>query len=295
MKKIDSLTVKFRDRTVGTLSLTPDNRQCVFGYDREWLGDGFSISPELPLRQGVFIAKPMPFNGNFGVFEDSLPDGYGRYLLHKALMREGINDTDLSALDRLAIVGKGGMGGLTFSPSIDILERNADFSDFDVLQTKALEVLGERQDGDAEMLLYNSGNSGGARPKAIYEDADGHWLVKFRHIYDPKDIGKQEYKYNAIARDCGITVPDFKLINGRYFASRRFDIAPDGNRRHTATAGGLLRSLLAIRCLIMTICLPSRGFLPKVRQMSRRCIAGWSSTILWITRMTIARISVLLL
>ena len=26
-----------------------------------------------------FITKPRPFYGNFGVFEDSLPDGYGRY------------------------------------------------------------------------------------------------------------------------------------------------------------------------------------------------------------------------
>ena len=43
---------------------------------------------------GLFIAKPSPFYGNFGVFEDSLPDGYGRYLLHKALLKEGINDTN---------------------------------------------------------------------------------------------------------------------------------------------------------------------------------------------------------
>ena len=109
MKKIDRLSVKYHDRNVGTMSLTPDNRLCVFEYDREWLADGFSISPlELPLKPGMFIAKPTPFNGDFGIFEDSLPDGYGRYLLHKALRREGINDSDLSALDRLSIVGSGG-------------------------------------------------------------------------------------------------------------------------------------------------------------------------------------------
>ena len=111
MKKIDRLSVKFHDRNVGTMSLTPDNRLCVFEYDHEWLADGFSISPlELPLKPGLFIAKPTPFNGDFGSFEDSLPDGYGRYLLHKALQREGINDSDMSALDRLSIVGSGGMG-----------------------------------------------------------------------------------------------------------------------------------------------------------------------------------------
>ena len=115
MKQIDHLTVQYHHRTVGTLSLTPDDKLCVFEYDKQWLVDGFSISPlELPLRQGLFIAKPSPFYGNFGIFEDSLPDGYGRYLLHKALKREGVNDFDLSSLDRLSIVGSSGMGALAY-------------------------------------------------------------------------------------------------------------------------------------------------------------------------------------
>ncbi len=230
----------FHDRTVGQLSLTPDNRLNVFEYDKSWLADGFSISPlELPLKPGVFIAKPQPFYGNFGVFEDSLPDGYGRYLLHKALLRNGINDSDLSSLDRLALVGENGMGALTYSPSLNF-DREEVVTDFDRLQQIALEVLKEQQDKDAGLLLYNSGNSGGARPKAVFSDSEGHWIIKFRHTYDPEDIGLQEAQYNGIARNCGIIVPDFRLINGRYFASRRFDIDSSGNRIHTSTAGGLM-------------------------------------------------------
>lgn len=168
MKKTDSLDVMFRGRAVGKLSLTPDGRLNVFEYDRSWLADGFSISPlELPLKPGIFAAKPQPFYGNFGIFEDSLPDGYGRYLLHKALLRKGINDYDLSSLDRLAIVGENGMGALTYAPAVN-LEPEAPVTDFDRLQEIALEVLKEHQDTDAEMLLYNSGNSGGARPKAVF-------------------------------------------------------------------------------------------------------------------------------
>lgn len=76
MKDIELLTVHYAERMVGTLSLTPDNHLCTFEYDKQWLADGFSLSPlELPLRQGIFIAKPQPFYGNFGVFEDCLPDG----------------------------------------------------------------------------------------------------------------------------------------------------------------------------------------------------------------------------
>ena len=261
MIKIDRLTVNYNDRPVGMLSLTPDNKLCAFEYAKEWLVDGFSISPlELPLRTGLFLAKPTPFYGNFGIFEDCLPDGYGRYLLHKFLQKEGIDDSQLSSLDRLSIVGTGGMGALTFQHVTKLQPAN-DVTDFDLLQEKALEVLKEKQDEDAGLLLYNSGNSGGARPKAVFTDADGHWL------------------YNEVARKCGICVPDFKLINNKYFATRRFDIADDGTRIHTATAGGLLCLSLADPVLDYSNLLALTGYLTQnpmdVEEMYRRMLFNY--------------------
>ena len=277
---IDSLTVKYHDMVVGTLSLTPDNRLCAFEYSKEWLAEGFSISPlELPLKGGLFIAKPTPFAGNFGVFEDSLPDGYGRYLLHKELLKIGIDDMQLSALDRLSIVGNDGMGSLTYEPATNINKVESKVLDLDILQTKALEVLREQQDTDAGLLLYNSGNSGGCRPKAIFSDADGHWIVKFRHTYDPQDMGQQEFHYNEVARRCGIEVPDFKLMNDKYFATKRFDIMPDGERLHTVTAGGLLCLSLSQPMLDYSNLLALTGYLtqnPKeVEEMFRRMVFNY--------------------
>ena len=279
MTKIDKLSVKYHDRKVGTLTFDPDGQLCVFEYDKEWRIDGFSISPlELPLKEGIFLAKPMPFNGNFGIFEDSLPDGYGRYLLMKTLRKEGIKESDLSALDRLSIVGESGMGALTYSP-INKIITGTETDDFDMLQKKALEVLKERQDNDAELLLFNSGNSGGARPKAVFSDTEGHWLVKFRHFYDPKDIGEQEFIYNETARKCGINVPDFKLVNGKYFATKRFDIAPEGERIHTATSGGLLGISLGNPVLDYSNLLALTGFLTQnekdVEEMYRRMVFNY--------------------
>lgn len=279
MKKIDHITVRYHDRIVGQLSLTPDDKLCAFEYDKQWLADGFSISPlELPLQQGLFIAKLSPFQGDFGIFEDSLSDGYGRYLLHKALQREGVNDSDLSSLDRLSIVGSGGMGALTYHPETHISINNG-IADFDLLQQKALEVLKEQQDTDAGLLLYNSGNSGGARPKAVFHDDEGHWLVKFRHTYDPKDIGLQEFHYNEVARQCGINVPDFKLINGRYFATRRFDIDANDHRIHVATAGGLLCLSLQNPVLDYGNLLALTGFLTQsgreVEELFRRMVFNY--------------------
>lgn len=279
MKRIDKLTVKYNGINVGTLSLTPDNKLCAFEYDKAWLAEGFSISPlELPLKPGLFIAKAEPFYGNFGIFEDSLPDGYGRYLLHKALLKEGIDDRNLTSLDRLSIVGNSGMGALTYEPATTLFKENETL-DFDLLQEKALEVLKEQQDTDAGFLLYNSGNSGGCRPKAIFTDDEGHWLVKFRHTYDPQDMGLQEYHYNKVARKCGINVPDFKLTNGKYFTTRRFDLADNGERIHMATAGGLLGISLSAPVLDYSNLLALTGYLTQrpadVEEMYRRMVFNY--------------------
>ena len=279
MTKIDKLTVRYHGEVVGVISLTPDDKRLAFEYDPHWIADGFSISPlGLPLKPDLFLAKPTPLYGNFGIFEDSLPDGYGRYLLHKALLREGIDDRNLSVIERLSIVGSNGMGALTYEPET-IIGKEKEVTDFDMLQQKALEVLKEQQDNDAGLLLYNSGNSGGCRPKAIYTDAEGHWLVKFRHTYDPKDLGLQEYHFNEVARRCGIDVPDFKLVNGKYFATRRFDLTNEGERIHTATAGGLLCLSLSEPVLDYGNLLALTGYLTQkstyVEEMYRRMVFNY--------------------
>lgn len=57
MKRITSVTVKYHNQEVGKLSMTPDNTQCVFQYNRKWTAEGFSISPiQLPLNSKLYIA-----------------------------------------------------------------------------------------------------------------------------------------------------------------------------------------------------------------------------------------------
>lgn len=275
MKLVNRLTVTYRNRIVGVLTMTPDNRCCAFQYDRAWVADGFSISPlELPLKPDLFIAKPEPFWGNFGIFEDSLPDGYGRYLLHRMLKKQGINDRELTPLQRLSIVGSSGMGALCYIPETYIGDEKSHL-ELDELQQIALDVLSEKSDKDEEVLYFKSGNSGGCRPKCLINDAEGSWLVKFRHTYDPKDMGSMEYHYNEIARQCKISVPDFKLIEGKYFASRRFDIE-NGVRLHIATAGALLNESISQPRLEYKILLHLTGYLTQdpeqVEEMFKRMV-----------------------
>ena len=229
----------YHDRKVGILSMG-NHSCCQFEYDRTWLREGFSISPlQLPLKAGLFSANWQPFNGNFGIFEDSLPGGYGEHLLRKVLRREGVDYNSLTPVQRLSIVGRSGMGALCYVPESKVGKIVSNLT-LDEMQGLALEVLSEKNDEGAGLLLTGSGNSGGVRPKCLYSDETGHWLVKFRHIFDPVDIGQQEYQYNVLAQQAGIVVPKFRLMEGKYFATRRFDLDEQGERLHVATASGLL-------------------------------------------------------
>lgn len=73
------------------------------------------------MRQGVFIAKPRPFEGGFGVFDDCLPDGWGLLVLDRYLQKKGANPRTLTLLDRLAIVGSAGRGALEFRPDRSVI------------------------------------------------------------------------------------------------------------------------------------------------------------------------------
>ncbi len=247
MIDVKKINVLLRDEPVGTLQRDPANGVCVFEYDKGWLANGFSLSPtELPLQSGLFYADKDKFGGGFAVFEDSLPDGYGLYLLDRMLRKQNTSLMELNPLQRLSIIGTAGMGALTYLPMMTGFHAQKELEDIaqlDHLQEEALKVLSEKGGGDESYLYYNSANSGGARPKTALRSRDGsHWLVKFRHVYDPEDIGKSEFLYMKTARACGITIPRIGLVKDRYFAIERFDFAPDGKKRHVVTAAALLKT-----------------------------------------------------
>ncbi len=240
LKLPQSLRVQYHGTDVGILTMSPDNTRCIFRYDSHWLADGFSISPlELPLKTGLQAARTGNFYGNFGVFEDSMPDGYGNYLLDRILQKYGTSLSEMTPVERLSLVGTKGMGALCFIPET-VINTRADAVTLDSMQQDALDVLSEKDFSKTETLYANSGNSGGCRPKCLWNDGEGRWLVKFRHTYDPTDMGKKEYGILELAKKCGITVPRARLFNGKYLGTERFDITPDGTRIHVATASGLL-------------------------------------------------------
>lgn len=243
MDRINRLDVFYHDRIVGTMALHK-GRLGAFEYNDEWLIDGFSISPfSLPLEKRVFIPDVDPFEGLFGVFSDSLPDGWGRLLVDRLMRREGMDPNELACLDRLAIVGDSGMGALTYRPHVNIGSPSENQS-LDEVAEMCRHILGSQECENLDYLFEKGGSSGGARPK-INAEVDGEeWIIKFPSTYDSQDIGKQEYEYALCAKKCGIEMEEVRLFPSvktpGYFGTRRFD--RNGMRPHMVSAAGLLET-----------------------------------------------------
>lgn len=281
MVDVKKIQVLYRNLPVGILQMDASRGVCVFEYEKSWLADGFSLSPtELPLQSGLMYADKDKLGGVFATFEDSLPDGYGLYLLDRILRKQGSSLEEITPLQRLSIIGNGGMGALTYQPVMTGFQAQAELEgeqQLDYLQEEALKVLSEKSGGDASLLYYNSSNSGGARPKTVMRAQDGsHWLVKFRHTYDPADIGQTELLYMQTARECGITIPRIGLVRDKYFAIERFDYAPDGQRLHVLTASALLKTDFRYQDADYTNLLALTGYLTQdpiqVEEMFRRMV-----------------------
>ena len=246
MKQNKALQVLFDNRVVGTLALAA-NHKVVFQYDDSWLEQGFSIIPfSLPLENQVFVPTKDYFDGLFGVFADSLPDHWGRLLLKRLLLAHEQNPDKLTVIDRLAIVGKSGMGALTYYPEQSFSEEN-DNTDLDELAFQCQKILHTEYSDKLDELYRLGGTSGGARPKIMTTINDEDWIIKFSAHVDGENAGKMEYDYSCCARKCGITMSETKLFPSEvcegYFGIKRFDRISDisGTKRvHMLTAAALL-------------------------------------------------------
>lgn len=170
------------------------------------------------MRSGVFIAKPHPFEGGFGVFDDCLPDGWGLLVLDRYLQQKGINPRSLTLLDRFALVGSTGRGALGFRPDNGVVTRH-DHADFEKLAFEAERILdSDDYAGEGiEEFQDRGGSPGGARPKIFIRYNAKGWLVKFRAKQDPQSIGIDEYRYSLLAKKCGIEMPETRLFEDKYW------------------------------------------------------------------------------
>ena len=245
MDSYKRLNVFYNNRLVGTLAQTPEHL-VAFEYDTNWIQEGFSISPfSLPLLKKLFIPKFDPFYGLFGVFNDSLPDGWGRLLVERFLLKNNIDPSHVDNLNRLAIVQQNGMGALTYQPEHEFITSSNDL-DYDRLSEECSKILESHDSKDLDELFTLGGSSGGARPKILIKINNEDWIVKFPSSHDPNDPGLIEYRYSLCAKDCGIIMSQTKLFDSKkclgYFGTKRFDRLANGDKVHTISVSGLLET-----------------------------------------------------
>jgi len=242
---------------VGTLQ--DIGRDTAFAYDDAFLSSGLNLAPfRLPLKSGWQVYDRSGNMETFGLFEDSLPDGWGRRLIDASY--DGKYERRPNVLERLACVGTHGMGALVYEP-----EETFDESDGTFELASLAEAAMDFDAGLAEEVLPEmrraGGSSGGARPKAyigynpmtgvVCADTDvlapgfEHWLVKFNSYQEGDRAGREEYRYYQMARAAGVTMMPSRLIHtaaGAFFATKRFDRTDAGERLHFASAAGLLHA-----------------------------------------------------
>lgn len=233
----------------------------LFEYAPSFIKTGINLSPfMLPLKSGVFYDKKQTFDGLFGLFNDSLPDGWGCLLLDRYLQKQGLSYYDITPLHRLSIVGKESLGALEYEPKETPDEPILPEIELDELSLGAHQILEGASSDLLDHLRSLNGSTAGARPKITakvsddfktirsgrdYEKGFSSWIIKFSSDTDERNLGALEYIYSLMAKKAGVEMPDTYLFPSKnsagHFATKRFDRVGK-NKIHIHSACGLLHA-----------------------------------------------------
>ena len=201
-----------------------------FRYSADYLDhpQAFALDPlHLPLTSENFNAE-RPHSGVHGVFEDSLPDDWGRRILAR---RYQLERKQQRIPQLLALLGGQGMGALSYG--LDNVPPETG-KDVDGRHLEELQRLAGKFEEDATSvdedlaLLFQAGSSpGGARPKALIKNKDRSFLAKFSSIRDQFDVVALEAATMDLARRAGVDAAPTNLVlcgTRKVLLVERFDI-----------------------------------------------------------------------
>ncbi|MBP8168608.1 MAG: type II toxin-antitoxin system HipA family toxin [Azonexus sp.] len=266
-KPVPAVEVRIWGKTVGAVALDPRLGYYAFEYDPRFVATGIDLAPlAMPLgkAQEPFVFTDLPeltYKRLPALLADALPDDFGNSLIDTWMASKGVAKSAITPLDRLAYMGKRGMGALEFRPTRgpNIASQTA------IKLAKLVESARQAVHGEIDtehhtkaalaQIIQVGTSAGGARAKATIawnpgtdeiragqfdvEDGFEHWLLKFdgmgndRELGSSQDYGRIEYAYYLMAKNAGIQMFPCRLLeeNGRaHFMTQRFD--RDGNEKH---------------------------------------------------------------
>ena len=260
MKRLKVFLSFNQDDEIFVGEIAEREHRIYFQYSPDFLTKSLWLSPyKLPPGPELFEHKDREFGPIFGLFDDSLPDGWGLMLMDRFLRSHGLLTEQLSVLDRLSLLGSNTMGALTYTPVLEIESSDTHHFDLYSLYIHSQELItGKTQTVLAEMIKAG-GSPGGARPKVlvgvsgdnlisgegILPEGFSHWIIKFNANNDFIDSGPVEYAYSLMAKECNIIMPETRLFNteqgNQFFGVKRFDRV-NNKRYHSHTFGNLIHS-----------------------------------------------------
>lgn len=257
---ITLLDVMLWDKKVGSLVVTQKGykKQICFYFDPPFVKAGYDIAPLRASITGMIAQNSFPvypesdklFGGLPSFIADSMPDHWGNLVFKEWTKQRGIRTKDLNALDRLAYIGRRGMGALEFvPPTSENLETpfKVEISELAALAATAIEEAKRfhssiKTDFLVESLFKVGTSAGGRRPKAVInvnlesgECYSGQVPTKMPGFtpmiikFDEKGSvpsTRIEYSYYLMAQQCGLRMMPCRLIEAAgncHFLTQRFD------------------------------------------------------------------------
>jgi serine/threonine-protein kinase HipA len=270
-KSVDVVEVRAWGKRVGAVARDPSKNYYAFEYDREWVRRGVELAPiAMPLARAnePFLFTDLPeatYKRLPALLADALPDDFGNALIDAWMANRGMRKEDVTPLDRLAYMGKRGMGALTFGPMRGPSPTKPTAIEMGSLVEAARRaVQGDFADDHhtnaaLKQIIQVGTSAGGARAKATiawnpeteevrtgqFDVPTGFeaWLLKFdgmgedNQLGPSKSYGRIEYAYYEMVSAAGIEMSPCRLLreNGRaHFMTKRFD-RTENERHHMQT------------------------------------------------------------
>ncbi len=265
---------------VGAVVWDQANRIASFEFDQGFFRHSWDVAPlTMPLSgSGVGRVYSFPgipaetFRGLPGLLSDSLPDKFGQQMINTWLAIQGRQENSMNPVEMLCYLGKRGMGALEFHPATRIERGVSNVLEISVLVDQARQAVSRKSElstdisGDQKQAMLDiirvGTSAGGARAKAVIAinrhgtvrsgelaapEGYSHWIIKLdgvtdEQLGDPKGYGRIEYAYHLMAKDCGISMTECRLLeeNGRaHFMTRRFDRPDHKSKLHMLSLCGL--------------------------------------------------------
>ena len=204
---------------VVTGRISRQGERLSFNYGQSYLDRADAIpifEPELPLQRGLI--SPAAGLSMAGCLRDGTPDAWGRRVILNHVFGRAGRDTDIGTLDELSYMlasGSDRIGALDFQASPTEYEpRGAQAAGLEELLGAAEKIeRGIPLTPELDQALLHGSSIGGARPKAMIEDADRKLIAKFSSSTDTYNVVKSEYVAMRLAAMLGLDAAPVQLAH----------------------------------------------------------------------------------